>query len=107
MTVAVLNPPFADITAGRAWYRIDDVYDPAARTHTDMPFLHYDLDCRYPAAEGWQIVTRGGADIVDSPPFFDACDRWGASDCPDAPDHARPVPVCPQCAPALTGRAVA
>lgn len=103
MTAAIAELTFADITVGRAWYRVDDVYDPATRTHTNVPFLHYDLDCRWPARTGQLIVTRGGADIVDVQPFFDACDRWGATDCPDAPGHARPVPVCPACAPALTG----
>jgi hypothetical protein len=103
MTAALVERTFADITVGRAWYRIDDVYDPATRTHTDVPALHYDLDCRWPPTEGRQVVTRGGADIVDEQPYFDACDRWGDSGCPDAPDHARPVAVCPWCAPTLTG----
>ena len=103
MTAAIEVLPFETIVGGRAWYRIDDVYDPSARTHTDVPFLHYDVDCRFPAPAGWQIVTRGGADIVTAQPWFDACDGWGDSSCPDAPDHHRPVPVYPQCAPALTG----
>ena len=103
MTAPAVALPFAAVTGGRAWYRVDDVYTPATRTHTDVPALHYDVDCRFPAPAGWQIVTRGGADIVTAQPWFDACDGWGDSSCLDAPDHRRPVPVCPQCAPALTG----
>lgn len=94
MTALTLAPAVLD---GPAWFRIDDVFDPADRTHTPAPFLHQDLDCRWPAPQGWQIVTRGGADIVHGQPGFDACDGWGASDCPDAPAHHRPVPACPQC----------
>jgi hypothetical protein len=98
---------FAAIVAGQAWYRIDDVYNPDTRTRELVPYLHHDLDCRWPVREGWQIITRGGADWVDVQPFFDACDGWGASDCPDlAFGHRRPVPICPRCAPALLQREV-
>ncbi|GGN39231.1 hypothetical protein FHR83_006763 [Actinoplanes campanulatus] len=98
---------FADIPGQRAWYRVDDVFDPATRIHIDVPYLHHDLDCRWPVYDDYRVVTRGGASIVEQEPFFDGCDSWGDSSCPDAPfGHRRPVPVCPACAPALTGRSL-
>lgn len=101
MTTATLLT-FADVTGGTAWLRTDDVYDPASRTRWRVPALHFSYDCAWPAREGVQIIARGGADIVNVQPFADECDGWGSADCPDAPEHRRPVPVCPVCAPALT-----
>lgn len=102
-TQAVTAFTFDAIPSGRAFYRVDRFHDTVLAKDYGVPAYHTTADCGWPTCDDLETVVRGQAVEVVEAQRYDACGGQSADLCVDADvDHARPVRICPRCAPVLT-----